>query len=710
MTAALRFFVLIEVLGLAATPLAAVAFARLPGRGVAFAKPLGLLLATWLVWMTGSLGLLPAGRGVWIAAVALLVVAGALVWRRRRPPLWEGLTRRCFLWSEAIALVAFAAMALLVAYSPDVWQTEKPMDMAFINAAGNADSFPPEDPWMAGENLNYYYLGHLMAAGLVKLSGVAPDVGYNLAVAGFFALSAVAAFGLATALVGRVTAGLWGVALCLLAGTIGSGIDLLGDGGPLRSYDWFGASRVIEGTINEFPAFSFTLADLHGHVMAIPFSLLALAFGLQLAVAGPPPPPRGPALLELGLSAIAIGTLYAINAWSFPVVAGLYALSALVRLRAADSVRERGRTLAWAFAALLLAVFAVLPFLLNYDAAANGLGTVSKRVSLTTWATDHGEIYGLFAYLVATAYLVRLARSRHPWRTAGWTAAAALFVGSLLAAADLVAVGALVVLVAIAAHAAFVHRAPAVERFAWLLIGGGLLCLLIPEVVYVKDSFDGSALYRMNTVFKLGYQAWLLLAVAGSAVIVWTWGWLGRRARLAAYAWGLPLLAGLALAALYPVAGTYARKDGFSHAPQLGGLAWLKQRAPGDPEAIAWLRDHAPRGSVVLESVGDDYSAFGHARISTFTGLPTVLGWPGHELQWAHDPGTRRADVERMYRTTDPAEARALLARYHVRYVVVGPIERADHGDAGVAKWDQLGRRVFDRDGTTVWQLQPGRT
>ena len=183
MTAALRFFVLIEVLGLAATPLAAVAFARLPGRGVAFAKPLGLLLATWLVWMAGSLGLLRPGLGAWIGAVALVVAAGALALWRWRPPLREPETRRLLLWSEALALVAFAGMALLVAYSPDVWQTEKPMDMAFVNAAGNADSFPPQDPWMAGEDLNYYYLGHLMAAGLVKLSGVAPDVGYNLAVA-----------------------------------------------------------------------------------------------------------------------------------------------------------------------------------------------------------------------------------------------------------------------------------------------------------------------------------------------------------------------------------------------------------------------------------------------------------------------------------------------------------------------------------------------
>src|SRR5215210_2964750 len=218
MTAALRFFVLIEVLGLAATPLAAVVFARLPGRGVAFAKPLGLLLATWLVWVGGSLAIVPQGLASWIGAVAVLVVGGALAWRRWRPPLGEAFTRRCLLWSEALGLVAFAGMALLVAYSPDVWQTEKPMDMAFMNAAGDARTFPPEDPCMAGEELNYYYLGHLMAAGVVKLSGVAPDVGYNLAVAMFFAFSVVAAFGLAVAIAVRVSAGLWGVALCVVAG------------------------------------------------------------------------------------------------------------------------------------------------------------------------------------------------------------------------------------------------------------------------------------------------------------------------------------------------------------------------------------------------------------------------------------------------------------------------------------------------------------
>jgi uncharacterized membrane protein len=219
----------------------------------------------------------------------------------------------------------------------------------------------------------------------------------------------------------------------------------------------------------------------------------------------------------------------------------------------------------------------------------------------------------------------------------------------------------------------------------------------------VRDEFEDGPLYRMNTVFKLGYQAWLLLGLAAIGALAWRREWLPwRRLR-----WTLTPIAALAAAAalVYPVAGTYARKDAFSRSPTLDGLGWLRDRAPGDPGAIAWLNEHVDGTEVVLESVGDDYSAFGHARISTFTGLPTVLGWPGHELQWGHRAGSRRADVETMYESPTTAGAAALLRRYVVRWVVVGPLERTEYGDGGVAKWNELGERVYDDSGTTVWRL-----
>jgi uncharacterized membrane protein len=206
----------------------------------------------------------------------------------------------------------------------------------------------------------------------------------------------------------------------------------------------------------------------------------------------------------------------------------------------------------------------------------------------------------------------------------------------------------------------------------------------------------------MNTVFKFGYHAWLLLAVAAACALPWSSAWLPRRVWPL---WALVTAVGLLLAAVYPYAGTYARKDGFRRSPTLDGLGWLRVRAPGDIAAIDWLRAHTPGSAVVLEAVGPDYSAFGHARISTFTGRATVLGWAGHEVQWSHDPDARAEDVKALYTTTDEARARGLLARYGVGYVVVGPLERTDYGDAGVAKWDRLGRRVLDTGGTTVWAI-----
>jgi uncharacterized membrane protein len=187
MLEALGFFALVEAIGLAAVPLAGLAFGRLPGAGLGFAKPLGLLLVTWAVWMAASVTPLPYGVGTVVGALVVLTVAGVLAaarqralaarltearggwWARRRGewaaaralPRDDPERRRMWIGSEVVFALSFAAMALLVAYSPDVWGTEKPMDMAFVNAANASSSFPPHDPWMAGEDLNYYYLGHL---------------------------------------------------------------------------------------------------------------------------------------------------------------------------------------------------------------------------------------------------------------------------------------------------------------------------------------------------------------------------------------------------------------------------------------------------------------------------------------------------------------------------------------------------------------------
>ncbi len=153
---------------------------------------------------------------------------------------------------------------------------------------------------------------------------------------------------------------------------------------------------------------------------------------------------------------------------------------------------------------------------------------------------------------------------------------------------------ALVALLAVAVAAVLGRELGAAERFLWLLIAGGLICLVIPEVVYVRDAFDDSDLYRMNTVFKLGYQAWLLLAIAAACALPWASAWLPRRAWPP---WAAVTAVLLLLGAVYPYAGTYARKDGFNRSPTLDGLGWLtpeRARRPGRDRLAA--REHARLG------------------------------------------------------------------------------------------------------------------
>jgi len=737
-TEALRFWALIELIGLGATPLAGVFLARLPGAGLGFGKALGLLLVTWLIWLGGSSTLVPYDALSAVLWIALVCGLGLLAWvhgrrvrrvlarpeprgwlaRRRRRRLAvrsnlepDPLRRRLFWGAEAVFLVAFAGMALLVAYSPDVWNTEKPMDMAFLNAANRATTFPPEDPWLAGAELNYYYLGQLAMAVLVRLTAVAPDHGYNLAVAALFALTAAALFTTAATLWaaargahGASRAGLAAVALVLVAGNLEGARRLIAEGGPLRTYDWFSVTRVIDDTINEFPSFSFLLADLHAHVLALPFTLLALAFVMQIVLHGPRLAPRGRALREGAACALAVGFLYAVNAWSYPVLAGMLALALVAWLRDPRSEPARPAAVRWLLLVLAASVLLMLPFHLSFDPAARGVGLVGEGRGFAGWLRDAGLLYGSLAGLVAFAYVGRLTATRHPGRNAAWIVVAALFAGSLLAALEVLHVALLAVALLVALGALLSARTAAPARLLWLLTAGGVACLLVPELLYVRDEFDGGPLYRMNTVFKLGFQAWLLLGLAAVGALAWRAEWLPRR-RLR---WTLGPLAALLVAAasVYPVAGTYARKDAFSRAPTLDGLGWLRDRAPGDVGAIEWLNEAAADGDVVLEAVGEDYSGFGHARISTFTGLPTVLGWPGHELQWGHQVGTRREDVATMYRSPTTGAAAELLRRYRVRYVVVGPLELADHGAAGVAKWDSLGERGYEEGGTVVWRLR----
>jgi uncharacterized membrane protein len=178
----------------------------------------------------------------------------------------------------------------------------------------------------------------------------------------------------------------------------------------------------------------------------------------------------------------------------------------------------------------------------------------------------------------------------------------------------------------------------------------------------------------------------------------------------------------LILASLvFPVAATFARTNGFDGASKvlgipmpwspfpartLDGLEFARSINPQEDEAVRWLNDNVSGTPVILEAVGDPFTEGG--RISSRTGLPTVLEWPTHQVGnrgGAGPLGQRRQEVEQVYTAASFDEVRAILDKYDVEYVVVGGFEKLQYGEAGLGKFGESMETVFQNDGVTIYRM-----
>ena len=357
---------------------AATGLGRLADRGWTVARPLALLILGWLTWIGGTLGVIPNTQaGIAATLVCLALPAAWLGWLKR-VELRDFVRRRwaVMVTTELLFVGMFAFWALVVSEVPAINHTEKPMDFGILNAVINSAQFPPEDQWLSGHDIAYYYGGHYVAAMMTTLTRTPSDVGYNLAMVTIPAIFSVGLLGLiynllrhAGASVSRSLAVGTVSALCIgllgnLSGALefaylrGLGWDGLwewiaikgleppaGGGGwfPDGFWWWWRGTRIIDTlgaggasldyTITEFPFFSFLLGDLHAHVSALPYLTLTLALALALLVA--PDPPGWQWLRkrpgEAGALVLTLGALAFINAWDFPVYLCIVGMAAIAR-------------------------------------------------------------------------------------------------------------------------------------------------------------------------------------------------------------------------------------------------------------------------------------------------------------------------------------------------------------------------------------------
>src|SRR5947209_8022072 len=203
MVDAIIWWITLQLLGLIALPLAAVLLRALPDRGYSASKALGLLLTGWLAYTLSMIKILPFERwSIALCALALAAFSGWLLYRNGRRLLTELTahfrTRRAInyiITAEALFAVLYIIWAVVRAYNPNIVDQEKFMDFGFLNSILKSHSFPPNDMWLAGYSINYYYFGYVLIAALTSLSGVPSQVAFNLANVTLYALTALGSFG-----------------------------------------------------------------------------------------------------------------------------------------------------------------------------------------------------------------------------------------------------------------------------------------------------------------------------------------------------------------------------------------------------------------------------------------------------------------------------------------------------------------------------------
>jgi len=843
----IRWYVVVQLIGVAALPLCARAFRGLPDRGYAFARPVGLLVVGVALWMGAIYGLWP-NTG---ATVALLTVALAGVswfalpraadevrrlWRDERSRIWA---------IEGLFLAAFLFWAFCRSQFPNIEATEKPMEFAFLNGILRSPWFPPADPWLSGYSISYYYLGYVMVAALTEFSGVIAAVAFNLAIATLFALTITGAFALGSALVEglgrtwRQSAGVsegdgrartwpawWGGALAaffvgffgnlegflelLYAHGVGSaafwrGLAVWGLVHPNQSptwypneavdnWWWFRASRVVldypfggtppqnYNTINEFPFFSFLLGDLHPHLLALPYAFVCLGFALSfLRTPGEfrlsqLPRRLGDVGFDFAFIAFLFGAMFLLNAWD--ILTYLFVLVCAFAVRAYLSRPHfdlvwLGDTALFGIASLIAGVALYWPFYVTFQSQATGLlGVVQNHSHLEYFLLFWAPFLFLVGSMVTAELLFRVSpiAGRMPvgpsWTRSPITWGAVVVLAVLAwfghAPALTLLIPLLIGALALAVRylAGVVRLAEGTDRadadwrlpeqkqptiaggaaaasvatehlFVMILIFVAALLLFGTEIVYIKDAFDN----RMNTVFKLYFQSWEMLAVAAAYAVYYLGNGWSRRSRgipTAAASGSVretksrtalprPVLAGWAVIGLLLVVGSFvyvpmalfSRSDAFSHLPTLDGLAYYQQSQPADAAGIAWLAREVQGTPTIVEASGGSYSQF--AEVSWMTGIPTILGWDFHEIQWHGESivpvvNQRKQDIQTIYTTTDARQAESLLREYHVQYVYVGPLEQEKFGSnpAALDKFRQFMDVVYQNPGVTIYRLRGG--
>lgn len=784
------------LVGAAAYPLTKVLLNRWWDRGYLFSKAVGMATVTYLIYLMGTLHLLAFNTfAIAISLGTVFVIGVMLTGLSEKTEKSHSINLRSgllFLTEELFFFAALLFWSWIKAHEPSIHGLEKFMDFGFTKSILDSKFFPAPDMWYAGSTINYYYFGHIVMALLTKFSGLDLRYTFNLMLASIFAFTSTMSFSIGVELfqmsmrsrlknyesgimnqgkkirihnsLFMILSGLFTAFLVTLAGNLET-IYAFTKGYPgdqvkpfwqlawpistfwqnlstgLQNYWYANATRFIPYTIHEFPSYSFVVSDVHGHVLSIPFVLLAIAllvsmfinqrstnaeariskqfsnsktenskrlkFGiLSLNIISD----LGFRISDLLFYGFLVAVLLMTNALDGPVYLGLFFVLFMIH-NSKFIIREKKE---WKTIGIIAAVVTLaagltsLPFLLHFQSFVHGLAVncppellentkigplmfegVEKCQHSPLWMLL--ILWGFFLYC-GVWLIARVLKSR--------------------------------------------LQIPTHEKLLIIFFLFSLALIIFPEFFYFKDIYPMH--FRSNTMFKLGYQAFILFSIVSAYTIVSTitGSFTKSERKFLLFNFQLSikktffivfLLPLLFLVSIYPIFSVRSYFDSLRTYYGLDGMGWLIRDYPDDYAAIEWLNENESSNSkqssptsprlrgatmtglpVIVEADGDSYTDY--ARFSAFTGLPTIIGWPVHEWLWrgSYDVvAPRREEVREIYESQNLGLTKSILDKYHVRFIMVGTLERQKYATSlEEGKFKELGKIVFRFGRTTIYEVE----
>lgn len=639
----------------------------------AVSKLLGLLLFGYLIWLLSTARFLDFQNIFFIKILLVFTVCVAVfLLIKNWPPEWRskkgGNNIASLLLIEAFWIILYFAYLWLRSHNAEIHGTERFMDMAFFKASSMANYFPPTDPWRAGYPINYYYYGHYLFSLVSNISGVGANYAYTFTLGIIFSSASMLSLAFVRDFVSsRIFAPLASF-FVVVSGTAAFGACIVKTAG-ICSY--VKSTRLYEPSyiINEIPSYSFTVGDLHAHLIALPFFLLALFFLRELFER------ERVSYGFIGILAVVLASLGMANPWDFVSLAMMVFLIVVFKIFRSKEKNFIAKIAFLGFVSIIL----MLPFLAYFESGASGIGFAPLFVS------KHGSP----------------SDQQYPTPFLGWLGIWGGFIAVLA------------LCVAILRKKFFNTK-----NFSALMVFAGALLLIGVELFFVRDiySLANPPYFRANTVFKFGFHAWTLFSLA--AMILSAEAFREYKSKILSVAITALVFIGL----FYPIRAINEFYFSSFSPKTLDGALFLKALYPDDYAAIDWLEKNVNERKVLVEAAGDSYTDYG--RIGVFSGMINPINWLTHEWGWRFKPenspeansgapvesgwskiATASGEVRQIYESKNIEETRSLLQKYGAKFVYIGDIERKEYPNLVESKFHQLGQVIFSSGNSKMFRI-----